>query len=101
VPLGGHSRTAKVLCVDLAPAIRSDFADVVAVISPSDVPAEPAIAVHLQQMIYPQYLFDFDRFTDVFIARVLPYEAIVAALTRRTPAGLAFNPRTVKVFGLA
>jgi hypothetical protein len=100
-PLGGHSRTAKVLCADLAPAIRSDLADVVAMISPSGVPPQPAIAVHLQQMIYPQYLFDFDRFTEVFIARVLSYEAIIAAMMRRTPTGLAFNPRTVKIFGLS
>jgi FRG domain len=100
VPLGGHSRTARVLCADLAPAMRLDIADVVDVISASDLRPLPEISLSLRQMIYPQYLFDFERFAEVVIARVLPYEALIAAWTRQTPAGLAFNPRTMKIFGL-
>ncbi len=55
---------------------------------------------HIQQMIYPQYLFDFEIFVNVFATQILPYEAFVAGVIREM-ASLAFNPRLIKVFGLA
>jgi hypothetical protein len=103
-PLGGHSRTAKVLCADLAPAVRSGLGELVDVISSDDVLSvnRALVGDHIQQMIYPQYLFDFEMFVSIFITRILPYEAFVAGvMRRRTPIELAFNPRLIKVFGLA
>lgn len=102
-PLGGHSRTAKVLCTDLACAVRPDLNEVIDLISENEIilADHAMVANHLQQMIYPQYLFDFDAFAEVFITRVLPYEAFVAGVIRRELDSVAFNPRLIKVFGLA
>jgi hypothetical protein len=41
-------------------------------------------------------------FVRVFITKILPYEAFVkGVIGRRTQVALAFNPRAIKVFGLA
>jgi hypothetical protein len=101
-PLGGHSRRANLLCADLAPAIRPDLGELVDVISLNDVLSVDRALVgdHIQQMIYPQYLFDFEMFVGVFITSILPYEAFLAGAVRRTPPELAFNPRAIKIVGL-
>lgn len=52
-------------------------------------------------MIYPQYLFDFNRFVELYCGEMLPLAALVGAVTWMDNLGLAFNPRHIKVFGLA
>ncbi|MGH8308715.1 MAG: hypothetical protein ACRETX_02845, partial [Steroidobacteraceae bacterium] len=53
------------------------------------------------KMIYPQYLFEFDRFVELYCVSMLPYQAFIGAITWREHLGLAFNPRQLKIFGRA
>jgi len=95
--LGGHSRSLQVLCSDLALAVRPDFDQIIGVaqrISRSPFP-------HLTQMIYPQYLFEFGKLVELYCIAMLPYQAFIGAITWRKHLGLAFNPRQLKIFGLA
>lgn len=96
-PLGGHSRGVKVLIAALEPCLRPDFDDCIEEIEIH----ERFRFRHLQQMIYPQYLFDFERFAEMYCVRVLSYQAFVGAITWNENPGLAFNPREIKIFGLS
>lgn len=95
--LGGHSQGLQVLCSDLLRAVRPDFDEVVEVLQSDKRRHFP----HLTQMIYPQYLFEFDRFVELYCVSMLPYQAFIGAITWSEHLGLAFNPRQLKIFGRA
>ena len=95
--IGGHSRVVETLCSSLEKCVRADFDQWIEVVLPNDPPRFR----HLTQMIYPQYLFDFDRFVELYCGEMLPFAAFVGAITWMDNLGLAFNPRHIKVFGLA
>jgi hypothetical protein len=95
--LGGHSQSCLVLCSDLQEALRPDFDEIIEVVNSEDTQTFP----HLTQMIYPQYLFEFDKFVDLYLGAVIPFQALVGAYRWDKHLGLAFNPRQVKIFGLS
>ena len=96
--LGGHSRTANVRCSSLLSCVRSDFDEWIEVLG-TDAVLRLGFD-HLTQLIFPQYLFDFEKFSEMYCTEILPHQAFIGAIMELPNLGLAFNPRHIKVFGL-
>jgi hypothetical protein len=97
--LGGHSRITKARCSSLLSCVRGDFDEWIEVLE-ADVELGTGFD-HLAQLNFPQYIFEFERFAEMYCTEILPYEAFIGAIAESRTLGLAFNPRHVKVFGLA
>lgn len=95
--LGGHSQNVQILNTDLARAIRSDFNEVVEIIEEYPINGFP----HLRQMLLPQYLFDFEKFVYLNYSCIIPFQAVLKVDIPTWSVGYYFNPRQIKVFGIA
>lgn len=99
--IGGHSQTCNVPCSELAAAVRDDLNELVALPEEFTELSKNFGFAHLTQMLYPQYLFDFEKFTLLYYHCILPYQAFIGAITWRSNLGLCFNVRHIKIFGMA